>query len=75
MLPDGERVTYRDPGIWTFPAGTILIKEFSIEGRRGDPRTIRPVETRFLVVRESGAWVAIENEDGQPAMQTHCSSR
>jgi hypothetical protein len=56
MLPEGESIAYRDPGIWTFPEGTILIKEFAIEGRRGDPSTIRPVETRFLVVREGGDW-------------------
>lgn len=56
MLPEGETITYRDPGIWTFPAGTILMKEFAIEARRGDPSTIRPVETRFLIVRAAGDW-------------------
>jgi hypothetical protein len=56
MLPQGTAITYRDPGIWTMPAGTILIKEFAIEGRRGDPSTIRPVETRFLVVRDGSSW-------------------
>lgn len=56
LLPEGTTVTYRDPGIWTFPAGSVLIKEFSIEGRRGDPSSLRPVETRLLVVRASGIW-------------------
>jgi hypothetical protein len=56
MLPEGATITYRDPGIWTFPPGSILIKEFSLEARRGDPSSVRPVETRFLVVRASGDW-------------------
>lgn len=56
MLPRGESITYRDPGIWTFPPGSILIKEFAIEGRRGDPSSLRPVETRLLVVRAKGDW-------------------
>ena len=56
MLPEGASIAYRDPGIWTFPEGTILIKEFAIEGRRGDPSTLRPVETRFLIVRDDGDW-------------------
>lgn len=56
MLPGDESITYRDPGIWTFPPGSILIKEFAIEGRRGDPSTVRPVETRLLVVRGTGEW-------------------
>jgi hypothetical protein len=56
MLPKGGSITYRDPGIWTFPPGSILIKEFSIEARRGDPSSLRPVETRLLVVRGTGVW-------------------
>lgn len=56
MLPAGESIAYRDPGIWTFPPGSILIKEFAIEGRRGDPSSLRPVETRLLVVRAKGDW-------------------
>lgn len=55
MLPEGETIAYRDPGIWTLPAGSIVMKEFSIEARRGDPSSLRPVETRFLIVRDGGA--------------------
>ncbi len=56
MLPPGTTITYRDPGIWTFPEGTIVLKEFQLEAKRGDASTLRPVETRFLVVRNTGNW-------------------
>jgi hypothetical protein len=56
MLPEDTTITYREPGIWTLPEGAIVIKEFSIEGVRGDPSTLRPVETRFLVVHNEGTW-------------------
>jgi hypothetical protein len=69
MLPEGETISYRDPGIWTFPAGTILMKEFAIEARRGDPGTIRPVETRFLIVRATGDWDRYSYQWNQDASQ------
>jgi hypothetical protein len=69
MLPAGAEITYRDPGIWTFPDGTILIKEFAIEGKRGDPSTLRPVETRFLVVRDGRDWERYSYEWDQDATQ------
>ncbi len=69
MLPKGTTITYRDPGIWTLPAGSILIKEFSIEGQRGDPSTLRPVETRLLVVRDTGNWDRYSYQWDQAASQ------
>lgn len=54
-LPDGSAMTFQREGAWSFPEGTLLIKEFAIETTRGDPSTRRPIETRFLL-RRGDAW-------------------
>lgn len=55
LLPeeDGEPVPadYVSMGALGFPVGTIVIKEFYLERVVGDPSTLFPVETRFLVKR------------------------
>jgi hypothetical protein len=51
VLPPGESLTYTDTGAFGVPVGTILIKEFLLEAVLGDPTTLFPVETRFLVKR------------------------
>ncbi len=44
-LPDGARVAVDDEGDWHFPSGSVLVKEFRLQGRR--------VETRFLVNQDN----------------------
>ena len=34
---------------WTIPVGAVWVKHFDLELRRGDPTSVRRVETRFLV--------------------------
>lgn len=55
-LPPGEGMGYHETAPWDLPDGTVLIKEFSIEAVTGDLTTLRPVETRFLVVRTDSTW-------------------
>jgi hypothetical protein len=55
-LPPGGTIDWSATGAWGLPAGTVLIKDFAIEERAGDRTTIRPVETRFLVVDEVFTW-------------------
>jgi uncharacterized repeat protein (TIGR03806 family) len=43
-LPGDSRIGFSPTGEWTFPAGTVFVKHFEMEGRR--------LETRFLVVGE-----------------------
>lgn len=43
----------RDDG-WTLPTGAVWIKQFDLELRRGDPTSVRHVETRFLVKEAHG---------------------
>jgi uncharacterized repeat protein (TIGR03806 family) len=47
-IPDGSRITVNAEGDFEFPNGTVLIKTFSIGGRR--------VETRLFVRHMDGVW-------------------
>jgi uncharacterized repeat protein (TIGR03806 family) len=47
-LPDGGRITVGADGDWSFPVGTVLVKNFSHLGRR--------IETRLMVRHADGDW-------------------
>ncbi len=47
-LPDGKTITIEADGDFTFPIGTVLIKEFEIDGLL--------LETRFLIRHTDGDW-------------------
>ncbi len=58
----GEQIAYSESGNWEFPPGTVIVKQFTLEGRR--------LETRFLVRGSDGAWYAVTyrwREDGSDA--------
>ena len=40
---------FRRDGRWSAPIGAVWVKHFDLELRRGDPTSVRRVETRFLV--------------------------
>jgi uncharacterized repeat protein (TIGR03806 family) len=48
QLPPGGLIHVNDDGDWDLPIGTVLIKEFSVGGKR--------VETRLLVHHDDGDW-------------------
>ena len=55
ILPEGATIDFTEKYTWTLPVGTILVKEFLIEREPGNPASIYPMETRFIVKRcESG---------------------
>ncbi|VAW70162.1 hypothetical protein MNBD_GAMMA09-2582 [hydrothermal vent metagenome] len=47
-LPDGTGITVESNGDWTFPINSVLVKNFSINGKR--------LETRLLVRHADGLW-------------------
>ncbi len=51
LIPDGESIGFAAAGALTMPVGTLLVKEFWLEGVAGDPTSRFRVETRFLVKR------------------------
>src|SRR5262249_52108883 len=48
QLPAGGQIHVKDDGDWDLPIGTVLIKEFSFDGKK--------VETRLLVHHDDGDW-------------------
>ena len=56
ILPGTSTIDASASSAWTFPVGTILIKEFELQEVAGDATSVRPIETRFLVQRAQGVW-------------------
>ena len=54
-IPGGSTMTYSEDGNWRFPEGSVWIQHFELELERGDPRSSKRIETRFLVKTEFGA--------------------
>ena len=54
-LPDGTTIDVdAATGDWAFPEGTVLMKEFALDGRR--------IETRLLVLHTDGNWAGYTYE-------------
>ncbi|MDX2410542.1 MAG: PQQ-dependent sugar dehydrogenase [Woeseiaceae bacterium] len=53
-LPDGQTINLAADGDFQFPIGTVLAKEFAIDGT--------PVETRLLMLDASGIWTGYSYE-------------
>lgn len=54
-LPPGKQIQIGADGLWDFPIGSVLIKNFIVEFKVGNPASQRPVETR-LAVRAEDRW-------------------
>ena len=48
LTPD-EQITFTPTGNWSFPAGTVFVKTFTLQTNQSDPNSIRRLETRLLV--------------------------
>jgi uncharacterized repeat protein (TIGR03806 family) len=62
-LPDNTQIHVETDGDWTFPNGTVLMKQFSVGGKR--------VETRLLMHHPDGIWAGYSYEwldDGSDAV-------
>jgi len=53
-LPTGKKITIQSDGDFLFPTGTVLVKEFSLGGKR--------IETRLLIRHEDGGWAGYTYE-------------
>ncbi|HEX3998389.1 MAG TPA: PQQ-dependent sugar dehydrogenase [Pirellulales bacterium] len=49
-LPGDRRIRFSDNWAWAFPAGTVLVKNFSLAQAAGAPRRL---ETRLLIIDDS----------------------
>ena len=58
-IPDGSTITYRDSSVFSFPVGSILIKNFYYPADfRAPEKKYNIIETRVLIHKDDG-WVAL----------------
>jgi uncharacterized repeat protein (TIGR03806 family) len=53
-LPGGETVGFSRTDEWSFPRGTVFVKQFALTTDESDPTAQRRLETRLLVVDGTG---------------------
>lgn len=54
VLPQGGRVTFSKEGEWTFPIGTVTVKQFDLPLDDRDTSKVRRLETRVMVHERDG---------------------
>jgi uncharacterized repeat protein (TIGR03806 family) len=54
VLPDNTQIQFSDTREWTFPAGTVFVKNFSLPVDDTDSSILRRLETRILVRDTNG---------------------
>ena len=58
---DSEKITFSEDGFWTYPSGTVFIKNFTLPTDERDPdnpEKQHKVETRFMVKTEASGYYA-----------------
>ena len=65
-----EKIDYSEEGIWSFPVGTVFIKQFEMASDTMSPSDTFPLETRFLINGEEGYYAVtyIWNSSGTEAV-------
>ncbi|HTV20268.1 MAG TPA: hypothetical protein VMG12_16400 [Polyangiaceae bacterium] len=53
-LPSGGHIGFSEEGAWSFPEGTVFIKQFGMVLDERTPDVVRRLETRFLVAAQGG---------------------
>lgn len=58
VLPEGGKIAFTEQDEWGFPRGTVFIKTFYFDRDRGEAEDLQIIETRLLVLSDSGEWKA-----------------
>jgi uncharacterized repeat protein (TIGR03806 family) len=51
-IPGEAKIKYSPDNAWGFPDGSVLVKTFSLEMTKGDPKSLRRLETRILHIEQ-----------------------
>lgn len=65
-----EKIGFSATDSWTFPAGTVLVKQFDLPVDARDSSILRRIETRFMVAAADGSFYGVTyrwREDGRDA--------
>jgi uncharacterized repeat protein (TIGR03806 family) len=55
-----EKIVFSPTGEWKFPQGTVFVKTFVLATDANDPTALRRLETRLLVIDESGGVYGVD---------------
>lgn len=69
-LPSDAQIGFSEAGAWTFPPGTVFIKQFGMALDERAPDEVQRLETRFLVAASDGGYYGLVyawNEDQRDA--------
>lgn len=58
-LPSGQRIGFDEHGAWTFPEGTVFVKQFDLALDERQPEAVRRLETRFLIAARGGGYYGL----------------
>jgi uncharacterized repeat protein (TIGR03806 family) len=61
-LPSGAQIGFSEAGAWTFPPGTVFIKQFGMALDERAPDEVQRLETRFLVAASDGGYYGLVYE-------------
>lgn len=67
---EAEKIAFSPETDWKFPVGTVFVKHFELGVDENDPAAVRKLETRFLVMSETGEPYGVTyrwREDGSDA--------
>ena len=75
---ENEQIKFKERGLWTFPEGTVLMKQFDLPLDLNNLDQVIPLETRFFVVGKNNSSYGLTykwNEDGSEAFLQQSKSQ
>jgi hypothetical protein len=74
-LPEDGKIGFSATGPWTFPAGTVFVKQFAMALDENQPEQLRQLETRFWIAGSDGEFYGLvykwdaDQQDAQLLLQ------